>query len=229
MYRPKINFQHLYADFNENILDFDCGQKCSKYNMTGKPFCCDICEAIPTAYDQEWHYLQKHTDLWHVWSQSDCNPDQPNLLHNETDLVDYQVLIACKGPAACIRNYRAISCRQFPFFPYITQDFRFLGMAYEWHFETKCWVINHLHLVKNEYRKQFITFYDQLFSMWPDDFQSYASLSDQMRAAFIERKKRIPILHRNGQSYLLSPKNEKLEKVDPNQFQKYGIYKRKIS
>jgi len=90
-------------------------------------------------------------------------------------------------------------------------------------------VINHLHLVRNEYRKQFIDFYDQLFSIWPDDMESYASLSDQMRIAFIERKKRIPILHRNGHSYLLSPKNEKLEKVDPNKYQKYGVYKHEIS
>ena len=73
MYRPKINFQQQYADFNENILDFDCGQKCLEYNPSGKPFCCDICEAIPTAYDQEWNYLRKHTDLWHAWNQNDCS------------------------------------------------------------------------------------------------------------------------------------------------------------
>lgn len=229
MYRPKINFQQQYAAFNENICDFDCGQKCLEYNPSGKPFCCDICEAIPTAYDQEWNYLQKHTDLWHAWDQNDCSKNKPNQKNIEKDLVDYQILIACKGPADCIRNFRAVSCRQFPFFPYITHDFRFLGMAYEWHFESKCWVINHLHLVRNEYRKQFIVFYDQLFSIWPDDMESYASLSDQMRIAFIERKKRIPILHRNGHSYLLSPKNEKLEKVDPNQYQKYGVYKHEIS
>lgn len=225
MYRPKINFQKQYNNFNENIVDFDCGEKCSKYNQSGKPFCCDICEAIPVAYDQEWDYLKKHTELWRIWDVNDCNSNSNHIQPIETELVDYQLLIACKGPTQCIRDFRAISCRQFPFIPYITKDYRFLGLAYEWHFETKCWVINHLHLVRQAYRNQFISFYDQLFDLWPDDFESYASLSEQMRNSYIERKIRIPVLHRNGNAYLLSPKNEKLEKVDPTSYQKFGVYK----
>ena len=45
------------------------------------------------------------------------------------------LLLACQGPAHCQRPFRALSCRQFPFFPYITADDRFIGLAYEWEFE----------------------------------------------------------------------------------------------
>lgn len=224
MYRPKINIRKEYDRFNENIVGLDCGKKCAPFNPSGKPFCCDICEAIPAAYDQEWNFLRAQTDLWHFWNESDCLNGETSK-EIEKDLAKYQVLIACKGPQFCQRNYRAISCRQFPFFPYITNDFRFIGMAYEWHFESKCWVINHLQNVNLAYRNQFITFYDDLFSLWPDDLESYAVLSNQMRVAFRIRKKRIPVLHRNGGYYLLSPKTERLMKVDPENYQKYGVYK----
>jgi hypothetical protein len=224
MRRPKINFREQYQKFYENILDLDCGIKCSVFNPSGKPFCCDICEAVPAAYDQEWSYLRQNTDLWKVWHGDECSLTSDEIKEIKEDTADYQILLACLGPALCQREYRAISCRQFPFFPYISRDYRFLGMAYEWHFETKCWVINYLDLIRKEYRNQFIGFYDDFFSLWPDDMESYACHSEQMRAEFIRQRRRIPVLHRNGGYYLISPRDERLRKVDSHSFQKHGFY-----
>src|SRR5262247_1204104 len=56
----------IYDGFNSPIAEFDCGKKCAPYNPSGKPFCCDICQAVPAAYKSEWNYLEGSTDLWHT-------------------------------------------------------------------------------------------------------------------------------------------------------------------
>jgi hypothetical protein len=54
------------------------------------------------------------------------------------------LLLACLGPSRCQRDFRALSCRQFPFFPYATSAYRFIGLAFEWAFEDKCRVSSNL-------------------------------------------------------------------------------------
>jgi hypothetical protein len=221
---PPFNMRALYDRFNEPVTAFDCGARCAPYNPSGKPFCCDICHAVPVAYTQEWTYLEKNTDLWHTWRGDECESEPADPAEMQAEAPDYMRLLACKGPAHCQRPYRAISCRQFPFFPYVTADFRFIGLAYEWEFEKTCWVISHLASVTPAYRAEFIRFYDELFSLWQDEFESYAGLSAEMRATFATQKRRIPLLHRNGQDYLLSPNSERLQRVTPSQYRRFGPY-----
>ncbi len=224
----KINFRHLYDRFDAPMTAVDCGTKCAPHNPSGKPFCCDICHAVPAVYRQEWEYLRRSTDLWHEWRGDECqtDPDDPAELRAETP--ENMVLLACKGPAHCQRDFRAASCRQFPFFPYITSTYRFIGLAYEWSFEPTCWVISNLGEVTQEYREAFIRTYDQLFDLWQDDFESYAILSEQMREHFAAQKRRIPILHRNGDYYLLSPSSERLRRVLPEQLKSFGPYQKNV-
>lgn len=224
-YTPNLDVRKLYDHFDKPVTDFDCGQKCAPFNLTGKPFCCDICQAVPVAYKQEWQYLQQHTDLWHLWRGDECpeDPSDPVELLEETP--EHLLLLACKGPAHCQREYRSSSCRQFPFFPYVSSDYSFIGLAYEWEFEPTCWVISHLDTVSPAYRHEFIRFYDDIFSLWPDEFESYATLSEDMRIAFKEKKRRIPILHRNGGLYLLSPASERLARSENTAHKKFGPYK----
>ncbi len=134
------------------------------------------------------------------------------------------LLLACLGPDRCQRQYRALSCRQFPFFPYITSDLRFLGLAYDWEFDALCWVISHLDQVTGEYRQQFIQTYDNLFAAWPAELMSYALRSQDMRECFIERRRRIPLLHRNGEAYLISPSSERMQRVSPERLPTMGYY-----
>jgi hypothetical protein len=221
----QLDIHALYAGFDAPITAFDCGKKCAPYNASGKPFCCDICHAVPAAYRQEWAFLQPNTDLWHVWLGDECtqNPEDPERLLAETP--DHMLLLACLGPDRCQRSYRALSCRQFPFFPYISSSLRFLGLAYEWEFENTCWVISNLQIVSDTYRQQFVQTFDQLFARWPEEFNSYIALSEDMRAHFANRRRRIPLLHRNGQSYLLSPLSERLQRVPVERLPKLGLYK----
>lgn len=224
-FQVPLDVRNLYDHFDAPVTDFDCGEQCRVYNPSGKPFCCDICHAVPVAYAQEWEYLQAHTDLWHLWTGSECatDPSDPAALRDETP--NHLLLLACQGPAFCRRAFRASSCRQFPFFPYVTSDYRFIGLTYEWAFEDTCWVISHLDQVKTDYRSDFIRTYDDLFGRIPNEFESYAGASEEMRDEFSRRHRRIPILHRNGGDYLLSPKTEHLRRVDPVRFPRFGFYR----
>ena len=226
---PRINFRGLYDRFDAPVTDIDCGAMCAPYNLTGKPFCCDICQAVPAAYISEWRYLRENTDLWREWSADACEPAEradPGEYENLRESTPgTMLLLACKGPHACQRNYRALSCRQFPFFPYITSDGRFIGLAYEWAFEQACWVISNLSRVSEQYRSQFIAAYDDLFNQWPDEMESYAALSEEMREHFAEDRRRIPILHRRGGWYLLSPVSERIAKTAPQRLPRFGPYR----
>lgn len=221
---PRIDVSSLHDHFDAPLSAFDCGDKCTPYNPNGKPFCCDICYAVPAAYRQEWDYLRPRTDLWHVWRGDEClhNPEVPDRLLADTP--DHMLLLACLGPDRCQRNYRALSCRQFPFFPYISSSLRFLGLAYEWEFENTCWVISNLQIVTDAYRQQFVQTFDQLFELWPQEFNSYVILSEDMRDHFANHRRRIPLLHRNGHSYLLSPHSERLQRVPIALLPKFGPY-----
>jgi hypothetical protein len=74
------------------------------------------------------------------------------------------------------------------------------------------------------YREEFIKLYDDLFSWVPDDFESYAIHSEEVRNHFAEQKRRFPLLHRNGKDYLLSPLSGRLQRIQPGQFKRFGVY-----
>jgi hypothetical protein len=222
---PEMDIRASYDRFDTPIVPFDCGELCAPHNPGGVPFCCDICHAVPSAYLQEWDYLKANTGLWHPWRGDECvgNPEDPAHLAMETP--DTMRLLACLGPAHCQREYRSFSCRQFPFFPYITSDYGFLGLAYNWELEDTCWVISHLDQVSRAYHREFVVFYDDFFSIWPHELDHYAARSEQMREHFMAHKRSIPILHRDGGCCLLRPINERLRTVDPGRLPRFGPYR----
>jgi hypothetical protein len=222
---PPIDVRQYYDHFDAPVTAFDCGLKCAPHNPSGKPFCCDICQAVPAVYHQEWAYLRRNTDLWHVWRGDECaeNPEDPDGLGAETP--GTMLLLACQGPAFCQREYRALSCRQFPFFPYISSGLRFIGLAYEPEFENTCWVISRLDEVSESYLQEFIQAYDSLFDLWVEEFNSYIIRSEDLRAHYAVLKRRIPILHRDGGYYFLSPASERLQRVTPAQLPRFGPYR----
>ena len=223
--RNCLDIHAVYAGFDAPVVSIDCGEMCAVFNPAGKPFCCDICCAVPVAYKPEWEYLKNHTSLWHPWHGDECEREPGNRTELEELTPAHLCLLACKGPDHCERDYRAMSCRQFPFFPYITPDFRFIGMTYDWDFRATCWVISHLDQVTAEYRRQFFKTYDQVFETWLEDMDSYAELSAEARDYYASRHRRVPLLHRNGYDYLLSPNTGRMHKVAPFKFHRFGFYK----
>lgn len=219
-----LNLRAIYQQFNTPVTEFDCGLKCAPFNSNGIPFCCDICHAVPAVYLQEWVYLRQRTDLWSVWRGDECAQEHENPAELRAQTPEHMTLLACKGPAHCQRQFRAISCRQFPFFPYITGKGRFIGLAYEWRYEPTCWVISHLASVTEAFRAEFIRLYDELLGLWDEEFLSYVLLSQEMREHFIAEKRRIPLIHRKGGYYLLDPTNERLQRISADALPRFGPY-----
>ena len=225
-----IDFRDLYAAFEAPISRFDCGKKCSPHNEGGKPFCCDTCHAVPTVYNNEWAYLQPNTNLWHEWRGLDCDDIGPDDSEEEyarlsKELPANMVLVACLGPNQCQRQYRGLTCRQFPFFPYIDSQGKFLGLSYYWDFEDTCWVISNLEVVEVEYQRQFIHSFERIFAAMPEEHEAYKVHSEVMRDTFNEQRRAIPLLHRNGHTYKISTHNERMRKVEITSLPKFGPYK----
>lgn len=214
------SFIDLYTNFSSPISVIDCGEKCAPYNQGGVPFCCDTRHSVPTAYEDEWGFLQENTDLWHLW-QAGNGGDQHRLINQ---LPPGQVLIECKGYQYCQRDFRSIACRAFPFFPYFTSGGAFIGLTYYMEYEDRCWVISNLSALTAQYRAEFILTFERLFEIYPEDINSFFHQSKMMRSHFQRQRRAIILLHRNGHNYKLSPKKELLKRITDNQFPKYGNY-----
>jgi hypothetical protein len=213
-------YKSIYEGFSAPIHELDCGHKCAPHNDWGIPFCCDIGHAVPTAYTAEWQYLVANTELWHLWNSE--NTDDKDNLEDKTP--DDQVLISCLGHQCCQRDFRSITCRAFPFFPYMTSKGELIGLSYYWIYEERCWVISHLEQVTDQYRAQFIMTYDSIVERNPKEFENFRYHAQVMRKIFAEKKRAIPLLHRNGRAYKISPHSERLRRVDIASFSKYGPY-----
>lgn len=211
----------LYAGFDAPIAALNCGERCAPYNARGVPFCCDTGHAVPTAYTGEWAYLQANTDLWRPYGEVD--PAAAARLQDQAP--PGQVLIACQGAAHCQRGFRSLACRAFPFFPYLTRAGEFTGLSYYWEYEDRCWVISNLQLVSPEYRAQFIAAYDRLFERLPAEVESFRHHSAVMRRVFGRRKRAIPLLHRNGGCYKVSPRTGRMRRVPIASLPKFGPYR----
>lgn len=218
----------LFDDFNSPIAKLDCGKKCAPHNPNKIPFCCDITHAVPAAYKSEWDYLRATTDLWRLYHADEKTASRDKDAGRavaDSDLPSGMVLLACLGPDRCQRDFRALSCRAFPFFPYISSDYRILGLACEWEFDSVCWVISNLHAVTDTYRAEFLRAFDNLLAAFDDIFENYAIHSERLRAEYCSRRKRFPLLHRNGRAYLVSPRNERMQRADVSSLPKFGFYK----
>jgi len=214
-------FHQLYQKFESPITALDCGDKCAPHNARGVPFCCDLQHALPTVYDSEWVYLEKNTDLWHPWQ-----PNDPQLLADiQAELPTGMKLVACLGHYFCQRGYRAITCRAFPFFPYLDRHGKLLGMATYWEYEDRCWVISNLNQVTPLYREQFIDAFESLFEAIPEERETFRQYSIRMRRSFGQRRRAITLLHHNGGYYKVTPRNGRLRRVAPATLAQHGPYK----
>lgn len=216
----RLNFSLLYAGFDAPIAALDCGERCGPHNERGVPFCCDIRHAVPTAYLEEWEYLQAHTDLWRLWQGEDLADDEK--LRQQTPAG--QILIQCLGHRQCQRDYRALTCRAFPFFPYLDLRGNFLGLSYYWEYEERCWILSHLQVVTSNYIEQFIAAFEQVFACFPVERANFRHHSIVMRRIYGRRRRAIPLLHRNGNFYKVTPRNGRLRRCPLERLPQFGPY-----
>ncbi|GAB4578425.1 MAG: hypothetical protein Fur0022_11600 [Anaerolineales bacterium] len=241
------NMRALYAGFNTPLADLDCGQKCAPYNG-GIPFCCDIHHAVPTAYPGEWIYLRSRTNLWQVWRPDDeehraeiqadagdlilleclmlTGTQHPERSGNELNHASDSILAQSKDAGLyCRRDLRTLVCRAFPFFPYFNRQGDLLGLSVYWEYADRCWIISNLQVVRPEFRDQFIQTYENLFAQMPTEREAFQYHSEETRRVAQERRRTIPLLHRDGHAYKISPATEKMHRLEPDRFPKHGPYK----
>lgn len=216
-----IDFRDLYRNFQSPISVIDCGNKCAPHNERGVPFCCDIYQAVPAAYLAEWAFLKDNTDLWRPWEPE--NAEMTKFWVEQTP--PGQILLVCQGHLKCQREFRSITCRSFPFFPYLTLQGDFIGLSYYWEFEDRCWVISNLSVVSQQYRSEFFQVYDYLFEQMPEEKETFRYHSIMMRRIFGRKHKAIPLLHRNGKNYKITPRNGRMRPFSIEKCAKFGPYR----
>ncbi len=210
----------MYASFHAPITELDCGKKCAPYNERGVPFCCDTRHALPTAYHSEWLYLKSQTDLWHEWQA----PTPKEALRIESTAPAEQVLLECQGFTFCQRQFRTLTCRAFPFYPYVTLRGEFLGLSYYWEYENRCWVISNLSKVTLKYRQEFINLFETILEQTPLEKANFRYHSIMMRRIFGRQRRAIPLLHRNGNTYKISPRNGRMRRIKVEDLPAFSPY-----
>ena len=217
---PAFDWTALYQIFPAPISTLDCGKKCGRYNARGAPFCCDTRHLVPTAFPGEWEHLRAHTDLWHRW-QGRSKGEREELA---SQVEEGQELIECLGHEHCQRNYRSLACRAFPFYPFLTGEAKFLGLATLRAYSDRCWVISNLEEVTDRYRAQFVEAFDFYFRYRPaarDHFRAYAAAE---RKCYQQQGSQIPLLHRDGCDYFFDPESGQLNQVNREDFPRFEPY-----
>jgi hypothetical protein len=213
------HFAELYRRFQANISRHDCGRWCAALNG-GSPICCSTNDAVPVVHRAEWKLLKSRTDLWRPFKPYDAVTRKI-----VDELHESACAIECKGAAFCERHNRTLACRAFPFFPFIDRKGEFIGLSYYWDFEDRCWVISNMQIVERDFLREFVDAFEYLFSVDPEEYDTYKQFSATMRRVFTRRNQPIPLVGRNGGFFKVMPKTAKVLPITPAQLPKYGPYK----
>jgi len=220
--KPRVlpeHFAELYRRFQASISRHDCGRWCAPLNG-GSPICCSTQDAVPVVHRSEWKLLKSRSDLWRPFKPYDANTRQiVDSLHSSNCAIE------CKGAAFCERDNRSLACRAFPFFPYIDRKGDFIGLSYYWDFEDRCWVISNMQIVESGFRHEFVAAFEYLFSVDPEEYDTYKQHSATMRRVFSRRRMPIPLIGREGGLFKIMPKTAKLLPITAAQLPKFGPYK----
>jgi hypothetical protein len=212
-------YERIYRMFVAPVSAFDCGAKCAPHNG-GVPVCCSTDGAIPIVDKHEWSLLKSRSDLWREFVPPDKATEK-----ELSDLHEDCVAIACKGARHCERDNRSMSCRTFPFFPYIDRDGDVLGMSVFWTFEDRCWVQSQLQIVNLRFLDEFLAAYETLFDADPGEFGANRDHSASMRRVFGRAGRAIPLLGRDGRLYKILPRSHAIEPARFAEFGRLGLYR----
>lgn len=211
-------YERIYKMFVAPVSAFDCGAKCAPHNG-GVPVCCSTDAAIPIVDKHEWALLKSRTDLWREFTAPDkATEKELSDLHHDC------VAIECKGFMHCERDNRSMSCRTFPFFPYIDRDGDVLGMSVFWTFEDRCWVQSQLQIVNLRFVDEFIAAYEALFEADRDEFTANRDHSANMRRVFSRTSRVIPLIGRDGRLYKVMPRSHEVVPARFAEFGRWGFY-----
>ena len=204
------DIQDIYDAFQAPVVAMDCGQRCSVHNG-GRPFCCDDSHAIPVLYDVEFQMLRQRTDLWRGFRAR--NDHEASLRES---LMDDSRFARCKGPSKCERDNRSITCRSFPFFPYLANDGAFLGLSYYWDFADRCWIYNKADMVEKPFVTGFFSAWERIFEAHPEEHEAYREFSAICRRVHTRKQQSFFVIDRHGQALIRRPGEDRLVRRGPH-------------
>ena len=212
------DFAALYAGFDAPVSRYDCGRKCAPLN-NGTALCCSADNAVVVAYKTEFEFLKGRTDIWSKFKPYDYSTRQivEELTHD-------CMAIECKGVAFCERNNRTLTCRGFPFYPYLTRQKELVGIGTYWMFEDRCWMISNLEIVERTFIDQFLATYEAIFAKDKSEFQTYVEFSASARRVFSRWKREIPLLGRDGKLMIVEPSTGAIRPGKPRDFPKIAPF-----
>lgn len=213
------DFRQIYDRFQSPLARQDCGRFCAPLNG-GEPVCCSTKHAIPIVQKVEWKLLKSRTDMWRSYKPVDAASRKI-----AEDAEPECKAIECRGARHCERDNRSLACRAFPFFPYVDRAGKFIGLAYYWDFEDRCWVISNAAEVERNFIGEFGAAFEHLFERDPEEYTTYREHSLAMRRVFSRRRKAIPIIARAGGYLQELPYGKGLVPADASAFRKHGPYR----
>jgi len=215
-----FTFKELYQEFSLPLSGIDCGEKCGPFNDYGIPVCCDIKLVVPSAYDLEWEYLRDATELWRLW-QGSGEIEQEELIQG---VQPGQQLLQCLGHHSCQRSYRSITCRAFPFYPYLDREGGLLGLVYYREFRDQCWIISNLSVVTAEYKEQFQRTFEKIFQRYPDTKENSLHFSSYMRGQVADAGENLTLLDFTGRVFRVNPISEQVREISYRDLENYGPF-----
>ncbi len=186
--RYDTNWGSLYRQFTAPMCDFDCGSLCAPDN-NGIPACCDNHDCPPIIFRDELRWLRSRTRVWRK-RPARCAADK----RADAEIEKYIVYATCHGVAQCSRTYRSLTCRFFPFEPYIERSGDFAGLTYVYRCEDLCPIISRdIHRVNQRYINQSIRAWEAVVETYPDEYELYHDQSRTLRRSFARRKRGIRV------------------------------------
>jgi hypothetical protein len=214
-------FRRLYQSFSSPTTGIDCGEKCGPYNDYGVPVCCDIHQVVPSAFEEEWKYLRSKTKLWRQWDSS-STPKGKELLRG---LESGQVPLQCLGYQHCQRQFRTITCRAFPFLPYLDKKGKFIGFTYYPDYREQCWIISNLSLITLEYKKEFQGCFREILKLYPIMKVNYQKYSDYLRILSDSEAVDLVYLDFDDRVFKIDPSSDHPEEITYDDLQSFGPFK----
>jgi hypothetical protein len=211
-------YRRVFDTFTAPISRFDCGQKCAPHNG-GKPYCCSTKNAVPILDQDEYALLRSRSDLWHEFTPINA-PGRKLVAALPRSCLGAE----CKGAEFCERENRSLSCRSFPFVPYVTKERLVPGLTYHWGFEHFCWVINHLEVATLEFVRECLAAYEAIYAEDPSEFEGHFDNSAAMRRQFTRWNRLIPLIGRDGSYLVVEPRTHVIRPAQRGEYHRHGPY-----
>ncbi len=160
--------KRFYRLLSVRMTDFDCGSKCAPEN-NGVPYCCDREQVTPVLFRDEYRWHRKRGAFW---KKMPIKTKKDKKLVEET--CTYNVFSLCPGGESCRRTLRSLSCRMFPFEPFLDEGGTVTGLVYQDGENERCPLVGKPRRLYNQaYISNAIRVWQELVDTFPEEKEMY--------------------------------------------------------